>query len=136
MPRPTTALIVDDEPHVRLDTKRLLQQEGIERTWEAANGQEALAMVEQHQPELVILDITMPLMSGLEVLGILAQERRRLPVIMLTAQSSMKTVLECMKLGATAYILKQSPRAEAVQALREALDALTDAADTAEGSQG
>ena len=128
--------MVDDAPHVRLDTKRLLQQQGIERTWEAANGQEALAMVARYQPELVILDITIPLMSGREVLGILAQERRRLPVILLTAQSSMKTVLECMKLGATAYILKHSPRAEAVQALREAPDALTDAADTAEGAQG
>ena len=127
MPRPTNALIVDDEAHVRQFVKLLLKQQGIEQTWEAANGTQALAMVAQHDPELVMLDINLPLMSGLEVLGALTQERRRRPVIMLTSQSSMKTVLECVKLGATAYILKHSPRAEAAKALADALDGLADA---------
>ena len=120
MPRPTNALIVDDEAHVRQFVKLLLKQQGIEQTWEAANGTQALAMVAQHNPQLVMLDINLPLMSGLEVLGALTQERRHRPVIMMTSQSSMKTVLECVKLGATAYILKHSPRAEAVKALADA----------------
>lgn len=132
MPRPTNALIVDDEAHVRQFVKLLLKQQGIEQTWEAANGTQALAMVAQHNPELVMLDINLPLMSGLEVLGALTQERRRRPVIMLTSQSSMKTVLECVRLGATAYILKHSPRAEAVKALADALDGLADASNEAD----
>jgi CheY-like chemotaxis protein len=132
MPRPTNALIVDDEAHVRLFAKLLLKQQGIEQTWEAANGQEALAMVRQHNPELVMLDINLPLLSGLEVLGMLRQERRRRPVIMLTSQSSIKAVLECVNLGATAYILKHSPKAEAAKALAEALDGLADESDEAD----
>lgn len=126
MARPTNALIVDDEPHVRVFVKMLLKQLGIETTWEAGDGAQALAMVAKHNPELVMLDINLPLMSGLEVLAALGQERRHLPVIMISSQSSMKTVLECVKLGAVAYILKHSPRAEALRMLSEALEALAD----------
>ena len=129
MPRPTNALIVDDEAHVRLFAKLLLKQHGIEQTWEAANGQEALAMVRQHNPELVILDISLPILSGLEVLATLRQERRRQPVIMLTAQSSIGTVLECVNLGASAYILKHSPKGAAAKALADVLDGLAEASD-------
>ena len=132
MPRPTNALIVDDESHVRVFVKLLLKQQGIEQTWEAANGKEALAMVRQHNPELVMLDINLPLLSGLEVLGTLRQERWRQPVIMLTSQSSIKTVLECVNLGATGYILKHSPKAEAAKALADALDGLAEESDAAE----
>ena len=129
MSRPTNALIVDDEAYVRVFVKLLLNQQGIAQTWEAANGQEALAMVRQHTLELVVLDINLPIMSGLEVLGTLRRERRRSPVIMLTAESSIKTVLECVNLGATAYILKHSPKAEAAKALADALDGLAGASD-------
>lgn len=124
MARPTNALIVDDEPHVRMFVKMLLKQVGIQDTWEAGDGVQALAMVAQHNPHLVLLDINLPLMSGVEVLAALQQDRRNLPVIMISAQSSMKTVLECVKLGATAYILKHSPKAEALKMLGEAVDSL------------
>lgn len=128
MARPTNALIVEDEPHVRIFVKMLLKQLGIVNTWETGNGVQALAMVAQHRPELVILDINLPLMSGLEVLAALGQDPHHPPVIMMSAQSSMKTVHECVKLGAMAYILKHSPRTEALKMLGEALDSL-EAAD-------
>lgn len=124
MARPTNALIVDDEAHVRVFVKLLLKQQGIEATWEAGDGAQALAMVAQHNPELVMLDINLPIMSGLEVLAALQQERPELPVIMVSSQSSMKTVMECVKLGATSYILKHSPRAEAAKMLGETLAVL------------
>ena len=132
MPRPTNALIVDDEPHVRVFIRLLLKEVGIEKTWEASNGVEAITIIQEHWPELVMLDINLPLLSGLEVLGMLRQERRRRPVIMLTSQSSIKAVLECVNLGATAYILKHSPKAEAAKALAEALDGLADESDEAD----
>jgi CheY-like chemotaxis protein len=138
MARPTNALIVDDEPHVRMFVKLLLKQLGIDETWEASDGVQALAMVAEHDPQLVLLDINLPMMSGMEVLAALSRERRHLPVIMISSQSAMKTVLECVKLGATAYILKHSPKAEALRMLREALDALedgeTDETDDAAGA--
>lgn len=139
MARPTNALIVDDEAHVRVFVRLLLKQFGIEQTWEASDGVQALAMIAEHQPELVMLDINLPMMSGLEVLAALQHERWSPPVIMISAQSSMKTVTECVKLGATAYILKHSPRPVALKMLGEALDrlvALPEADDESEASEG
>ena len=126
MPRPTNALIVEDEPHVRAYIRVLLKEAGITTTWEAADGTQALAMVAEHQPELVMLDINLPMMNGLEVLQLLHEQRPELPVIMLTSQSAMKTVLESVKLGAIAYVLKQSPKAEALKMLRDVVDGLAD----------
>ncbi len=134
MPRPTNALIIEDESHVRLFLRLLLKECGIENVWEAGDGGEGLAMVEAHQPELVLLDINLPVMNGLEVLRLIQEEKQPgLPVIMVSSQSAMKTVLECVRLGAAAYILKHSERADALKMLREALDGLTDDAP-AEGT--
>jgi DNA-binding NarL/FixJ family response regulator len=135
MARPTNALIVDDEPHVRIFVKMLLKQQGIETTWEAGDGVQALAMVAQHNPELVMLDINLPMMSGIEVLSCLTEERKGLQVIMVSSQSSIGTVLECIRLGAVAFILKHSPKAEALKSLGEALDALGAVPDEADDAE-
>ena len=132
MSLPTNALIVDDEPHVRVFLRLLLKEIGIETVWEAADGAQALAQARLHQPELVLLDINLPVMSGLEVLEHLGGMLPGVPVIMVTSQGAMKTVLECVKLGARAYILKQSPKAEALKMLREALEGEAPAADADE----
>ena len=106
---------------MRVFLRLLLKECGIETTWEAADGTQAIALVAQHQPELVLLDINLPIMNGLEVLQMLHDEQPGLPVIMVTSQSAMKTVLECMKLGAMAYILKHSTKDDALKMLQEAL---------------
>jgi two-component system chemotaxis response regulator CheY len=127
MSRPTNALIVDDEAHVRVFLKMLLKEAGIEHVWEAADGTQALALAGQHRPELVLLDVNLPMMNGLEVLGHLAAEHPSMPVIMVTSQSSARTVLDAAKHGAVAYILKHSPKAQALAMLREAIDRLAEA---------
>ena len=132
MSRPTNALIVDDEPHVRVYLRLLLKEVGIETTWDAVDGAQALAMAALHRPELVLLDINLPMLNGLEVLEQLGKMLPGVPVIMVTAQGAMKTVLEAIKLGAVAYILKHSSKAEATRMLREALDNLEAPADEAE----
>ena len=124
MARPTTALIVEDEEHVRAFLRVLLSQVGIQQVWSAGDGAQGLAMAEQHQPELVLLDVNLPVMSGLEVLAQLGRDRPEVPVIMVSSQSNMAVVLESVKLGAVAYILKQSPPQEALRMLREALHEL------------
>ena len=68
--RPTAALIVDDEPRARAFVKMLLKQPGSGTTWESGDGVQALAMVAQHNPEFVMLDINLPMMGGIEVLGL------------------------------------------------------------------
>ena len=136
MPRPTNALIVDDEPHVRVYLQLLLKEVGIQTTWQAVDGAQALAMAALHRPELVLLDINLPMLNGLEVLEQLGKMLPGVPVIMVTAQGAMKTVLEAIKLGAVAYILKHSSKAEATRMLREALDNLEAPADEAEDARG
>ncbi|MEO5961557.1 MAG: response regulator [Opitutaceae bacterium] len=124
MPRPTNALIVDDEAHVRSFLRLLLRELGIETVWEAGDGAQGLAMLGLHQPQLVLLDVNMPVMSGLEVLEQLMRTHPVTPVVVITSQSAIQTVQAAHKLGAMAYLLKHSPRAEAVEMLRGVLDTL------------
>jgi two-component system, chemotaxis family, chemotaxis protein CheY len=124
MSRPTSALIVDDEPHVRTFLRLLLKEVGIETTWEARDGAQALGMVALHKPELVLLDLNLPVMGGLEVLEQLQHLQPGTPVIVVSSLSAMKTVLETARLGAITYLLKQSPKEQMLESLRQALDSL------------
>jgi CheY-like chemotaxis protein len=126
MGRPRNALIVDDEPHVRAYAKLLLREAGIDEVWEAADGGQAIAALEAHEPELVLLDVNLPVLSGLEVLRQLKEAGWTTPVIMLTAENATKTVQEAAKQGARGYLLKYSPRDEALADLRAVLDELED----------
>lgn len=131
MPAPATALIVDDEPHARTYVRLLLKEIGIETCWEAGDGAQALALFEQHQPELVLLDVNLRMMTGLQVLQQLKAVSADLPVVMLSSESAIKTVHEAVRLGAMAYILKHSPKEEALESLRGVVAALADDGDEA-----
>jgi DNA-binding NarL/FixJ family response regulator len=120
MPKPTSALIVDDEAHARTFVRMLLKQLGIATVWEATNGAAALEMVRAHRPELVLLDVNMPIMGGLATLSQLKEIDPDLPVIIVSSESAMPTVREAARLGAAGYLLKQSTNEQALEALREA----------------
>jgi DNA-binding NarL/FixJ family response regulator len=122
MPRPTNALIVDDEPHVRVLIRVLLKQLGIEEVWDAADGASALEMVDAHKPDVVLLDINLPQIGGLEVLAKLKAAHPTIPVIIVSSQSTMKTVIQTRELGAEAYVLKHAAKAEVLQMLSDAFD--------------
>jgi DNA-binding NarL/FixJ family response regulator len=122
MPRPSNALIVDDEPHVRVLIRVLLKQLGIETVWEAANGAEALEKAAAHNPNVILLDINLPQVGGLEVLAKLKAAHPSIPVIIVSSQSTMKTVIQTRELGAEAYVLKHAPKSEVLQMLSEAFD--------------
>ena len=126
MGRPTTALIVDDESHVRTYLRMLLREAGIESCEEAADGASALAQIQKQPPGLVLLDVNMPGLSGLAVLEKIAAIDPDLPVVLVTAESAIHTVQEAMRLGAAGYILKQSPKADALASLRELLESMDD----------
>ncbi len=124
MPRPQTALVVDDEKHVRLFAKLLLREVGITTVWEGTDGTQAIELLNTHEPDLLLLDINMPQMTGFEVLKELKEAGWNMPVIMLTAENSMKAVREASQLGAVGYILKHAKRDDALASLRETLDAI------------
>jgi DNA-binding response OmpR family regulator len=119
--------IVDDEP----DVVRLLQfrfeKEGFE-TITASEGQTALAMVESEMPDLVLLDIMMPLMDGMEVLRQIRSRRRtsKIPVIMLTAKTASITVDEARQLWVSDYIMKPFDPEVLVRKAKKALKIPTD----------
>ncbi|WP_029147482.1 sigma-54 dependent transcriptional regulator [Methylophilus sp. 5] len=100
-----TILAVDDEPHMRRLLEISLRQAGY-RALSAGNGREALELIQQQQIDLVVSDLHMPGMSGLQLLEAIRKQYERLPFIMVTAQGEIKTAVEAMKLGANDYILR------------------------------
>jgi len=133
MPRPTNALIVDDESHVRTFVRLLLREVGIAECWEAADGGAALDLVARHQPQLLLLDVNMPQMNGIELLSRLREAQSEIPVVIISAQSSISVVNEAARLGAVGYVLKHSPKAEVVAALRDALESLDENGEEGNG---
>jgi DNA-binding NarL/FixJ family response regulator len=132
MPRPTNALIVDDEPHVRVLLKVLLKQLGVQTVWDAGDGTTALEQAEAHKPDVVLLDINLPQVGGLEVLAKLRAAHPTMPVIVVSSQSTMKTVIQTRELGAVAYVLKHAPKTEVQQMLSDAFDTIAEAGGDAE----
>lgn len=100
-----TILALDDEPHMRRLLEISLRQAGY-RALSAGNGREALELIQQQQIDLVVSDLHMPGMSGLQLLEAIRKQYERLPFIMVTAQGEIKTAVEAMKLGASDYILR------------------------------
>ena len=98
-------LIVDDDFDATEMMKELFESKGyLPET--AANGIEALNKVKEQEPDIILSDIMMPEMDGMELLRILTKEYSHIPVIMITAHGTVNTAVEAMKLGAKDYILK------------------------------
>jgi two-component system response regulator AtoC len=98
-------LIADDEKNMRWVLAESLTASGYE-VFEAANGTEALAAIEEQMPDLLVLDHKMPAPDGMEVLRRVRGKGMPFPVIMLTAHGNVETAVEAMKAGATEYITK------------------------------
>jgi DNA-binding NarL/FixJ family response regulator len=124
MANPKNALIVDDESHVRAFMRLLLREVGIEECWEATDGPSAVQLAQLHKPQLVILDINLPGLNGLEVLAQLKQFDPDLPVVMVTSQSSLSSVNEAVRLGASGYLLKHSRKEDTLKALKEVIESI------------
>ncbi|MCE8014893.1 response regulator [Halomonas sp. MCCC 1A17488] len=114
-------LVVDDEPNIVLSLEFLMQQAGFE-VETAEDGEGALAKVEQYAPDLILLDISLPDISGFDVLEQLRQDDRhsRLPIIMLTAHGREVEREKGLALGADDYVTKPF----STQALVEKVKAL------------
>jgi DNA-binding NarL/FixJ family response regulator len=126
MPRPLTALVVDDEPHVVVYLRTLLKQLGVETVWDAGDWSAALSLVDAHKPDVVLLDMNLAQVSGLQLLAKLKAEYPKMPVIVVSVVSTMKTVIHARELGAEAYVLKHMPRAEVFKMLSDAFDRIAE----------
>ena len=114
-----TVLIADDQRLIREGIASLLSiQEGVRVEGTAVNGQEAIAQTEQQRPNVVLMDVRMPVMDGITAT---AQIRQRFPdcqVLMLTTFDDEEYVIRSLQAGASGYLLKDIPAADLAQAVR------------------
>jgi nitrogen regulation protein NR(I) len=117
-----TILIVDDDPQLRQSFEKLLRQEShTVRT--AASGEAGLAMIRSQAPDLVIMDVRLPGMTGLETFQAMRESEPKLPVIIMTAFGTTETAIEATKMGAFDYVLKPFEVPEILTLIRQAIEA-------------
>ena len=117
--RDSKVLLVDDHPFVREGIRSFLSdQPGFQVVAEASHGEEALQMAEQHKPDFILLDINMPGVNGLELVGSLRKLIPEAKILMLTVHNSREYVLHVARSGAHGYILKEAPPEELLQAMK------------------
>jgi DNA-binding NtrC family response regulator len=114
-------LVIDDEPAIREGVRRILESESFQvETF--ANGHAALERIKQEPFDLVVTDLKMPGISGMEVLKAIKEIQPDLPVIFITGYSSVDSAVEVMKLGAVDYIAKPFTPEEMLQTVKTALE--------------
>ncbi|PIU20517.1 MAG: hypothetical protein COT18_01790 [Elusimicrobia bacterium CG08_land_8_20_14_0_20_59_10] len=113
-------LIVDDEPDMRLALRNVLKLRGYEIS-EAGDGPSALKMAAETPPDLVLLDMRLPGMDGIEVLDGLRKINDTLPVVMITGYGHIQSAVDVMKLGACEYLQKPFENAQLVETVRKYL---------------
>jgi DNA-binding NtrC family response regulator len=119
--RKTRILVVDDEQLIRWSIEQNLKKQGYDVTT-AENGEDALKLVREEPPDLILLDIQMPGISGLEVLEKVKEIDEDIVVIMVTAQGGLETAVNAMRLGAYDYINKPFNFDEMAIVIRKALE--------------
>ena len=113
-------LIAEDEALIRLDLKEMLEEEGYEVCGEAGDGATAVRMAHELRPELVILDVKMPVLDGIAAAEQIARERIA-PVVILTAFSQRELVERAREAGAMAYLVKPFQKKDLLPTIEMAL---------------
>jgi len=115
-----SAVIVDDHPMARMAIKNLLESEGISVIGEAGDGASALLQVAQHQPDVVIIDVDIPIMSGIEVVEKLRKQQFSQIIIVVSAKNDLFYGKRSADAGANAFISKKEGMANIIAAVHAA----------------
>jgi DNA-binding NarL/FixJ family response regulator len=116
----TRVLLADDHALVRAGFRALLRELGIQVVAEASDGSEALRLIELHMPDVVLMDIGMPELNGLQATAIVTQEFPKVRVIILTMHTNGEYVRRALRAGAVGYLLKNSKATELELAIKAA----------------
>jgi DNA-binding NarL/FixJ family response regulator len=116
---PTRVLLADDHALIRQGLKALLEKQGCQVVSEASDGQEALRSAEKAQPEVAILDISMPVLNGMDAARELKKSSPKTKVILLTQHDEDQYVSEALRAGVRGYVLKSQAADDLVHAIRE-----------------
>ncbi len=118
-PPPIRVVLADDHAVVRKGIREFLEEEGdIQVVAEAATGVEAVALTQQHQPDVAVLDIQMPEMTGIEATRQIKAQMPAVRILVLTAYDDDPYIFAMLQAGASGYILKNAPSEELVRAVR------------------
>jgi len=112
-------ILIDDHTLFRVGLQGLLEHRGIEVVAAVGDGQEGLRLAEELKPDVVLLDMRMPGMSGIEVLRQLRQNGLEMPIAMLTTSSNEQDLVESLRSGAQGYLIKDMQPDDLVVALRD-----------------
>jgi len=112
-------LIVDDQTVVRAGLAAIVGSDPeIEVVGEGGNGEEALALIKTHAPDLVLMDLQMPVMNGVQATRRIKRDRPTLPVLVLTTYAADEWVFDAVHAGAAGYLLKDTRPAELISAIK------------------
>lgn len=120
MPERLRVVIADDHPAYRAGLARMLRENGIDVVAEASNGEAAIRSVEETEPDVVVMDLNMPGLSGLEATRRLIDETPTMRVLVLSVSAQDDDVTEALEAGAHGYVLKDGALEEVVAAIRAA----------------
>ncbi len=112
------ALVVDDHPFIRATVKYLLKQEGFDSIFEAGNGADALQVARQERPDVIILDLAMPRLGGLEVINRVKALDLPCKILVLTSYLPVFFSTRCMRAGAMGFVAKTGELDELQKAIR------------------
>jgi len=112
-------LLIDDHTLFRVGLEGLLASRGIEIVASVDSGYEAQRLVDDLSPDIILLDMRMPGINGLEVLAMLREKNEKLPIVMLTTSTEENDLLKSLRTGAQGYLLKDMEPDELVLALRD-----------------
>lgn len=115
---PVRVLIAEDHALVREGTRQLLEKKGVHVVGEAANGEEAVRLAEQLRPDLVLMDVSMPRLNGIEATKRIKERQPGVAVLVLSAYDDDQYVFALLQAGAAGYILKDAHGDEVVSAIR------------------
>lgn len=122
---PIQVLLADDHQIVRDGMKVFLEREGFKVNAEAQNGREAVRLALKFQPDVVVLDITMPTLNGLDAAREILHNAPRTRAILLSMHDESKYVLEGLRIGVKGFVTKTHAAEDLVQAIRKALQGMT-----------
>lgn len=118
-------LVVDDHPLMREALQTALNQEAdLEVVGEASDGLEALSAVEKFQPDIILMDLLMPGMGGLETISRLFDANPQVRILVMTSMESEEQILAAIQAGALGYFPKTAPRAYLLEAIRKVTDGI------------
>ena len=118
-------LLADDHRMLREGLRRTLEEEGLEVVGEAADGEEALRLAAKLRPDVVLMDVTMPVLDGVEATRQLHEHLPEIPVVILTMHADREVLARAIRAGAAGYLVKDCSTDEVVRTVRLAANGET-----------